>query len=300
MLPPKKILIVDDMRANTRLLAKKLSGEYECLTATSGMEALEVVHAQQPDLILLDILMPGMDGFETCRQLKDDERSRKIPVIFITSLDEDEDEAKGLDLGAVDYIRKPFRMPIVKARIRNHIELKRARDLLEEQAFIDSLTAIPNRRRFDAVLDKEWRRAQRNGAPLSLILLDIDFFKKYNDNYGHQQGDDCLRRVGWSLKESVRRAADFVARYGGEEFAVILPGTDTQGALDASDTIRLRISSLAIPHEHSSVAPHVTVSLGVATSYPERNHGPGEIIDAADQALYRAKEEGRNTVKTAG
>jgi len=288
------------MRANARLLAKQLSGEYECLTAANGTAALEAARAQQPDLILLDVLMPGMDGFETCRHLKDNERTRKIPVIFITSLDDDKDEAKGLDLGAVDYIRKPFRMPIVKARIRNHIELKRARDLLEEQAFIDSLTTIPNRRRFDAVLDKEWRRAQRCGTPLSLILLDIDFFKKYNDNYGHRQGDDCLRRVGWSLKESMRRAADFVARYGGEEFAVILPDIDTQGAVKTSDTIRLNVAALAIPHEYSTVAPHVTVSLGVAVSHPERNHGPGDIIEAADRALYRAKQAGRNTIKIAG
>lgn len=292
-----KILIVDDVNANSRLLAKKMSDEYECYTAMSGEEALERIRMHSPDLVLLDILMPGMDGFEVCRRLKADGRTRDIPVIFITSLNEDEDEAKGLALGAVDYVRKPFRMPIVKARIRNHIELKIARDLLESQAFIDTLTAMPNRRRFEEIMDKEWFRAMRKGHPLSFVLVDIDFFKNYNDNYGHQKGDECLRKVGRVLKESLCRSSDFVARYGGEEFAIILPDTDEQGVQLITGNIRDNLLSLGIPHDYSDVAPLVTLSQGAATIMPEEGLEPEGLIEAADKALYRAKEYGRNRVE---
>ncbi len=297
MTPPKPvILIVDDVKANARLLAKKLSSEYDCLTAMNGEDALNAMASHPPDLILLDVLMPGMDGFEVCRRIKDNDRFRHIPVVFITSLEEDADETRGLALGAADYIRKPFRMPIVKARIKNHIALKHALDLLEEQAFIDGLTSIPNRRRFNEILDKEWYRAMRNNSPLSLILMDIDYFKTYNDNYGHQKGDDCLRQVGSALKGAMKRSADLVARYGGEEFAAILPDTDSQGALSAAGNIKDAFDGLAIPHEYSTAAPHVTVSQGAATFRPERSQSFEIIIRAADTALYKAKAAGRNQV----
>lgn len=295
-----RILIVDDVKANARLLAKRLSDEYECFTASNGEEALTTAFSQRPDLILLDILMPDMDGFEVCRLLKNDDRTRIIPIIFITSLNEDEDEAKGLACGAVDYIRKPFRMPIVKARIKNHIELKMARDILERQAFIDGLTTIPNRRRFDDVLNKEWHRAVRTGSPLSLILMDIDCFKNFNDNYGHQKGDSCLRKIGIALRDTLKRGSDFVARYGGEEFAAILPHTDAQGALAIAHQIKTAVSNLGIPHAYSSAAPHVTISLGAATLLPTKNQNAIDIVRAADDALYQAKNKGRNNVEISG
>lgn len=289
-----RIMIVEDIRANVRFLEKHLSAEYECLTAFDGKEALPVIRAEQPDLVLLDIEMPEMDGFEVCRRLKADEKTMGIPIIFLTSLTEMEDETKGLELGAVDYVTKPFRLPIVKARIRNHIELKRTRDLLEQQAFIDGLTRIPNRRRFDEVLEREWGRAMRNGSILSLILMDIDFFKKYNDNYGHRHGDVCLQKVGAILSKALHRPSDFCARYGGEEFVVVLPGTDTEGAVVMADHIRSELAALNIPHEFSDVAPYVSFSQGVASVMPSMEQSPELLVEAADKALYSAKQSGRN------
>ena len=288
------IMIVDDVKANIRLWEKHLSGEYACRSARSGEEAIETIIDCRPDLVLLDILMPGMDGFEVCRRLKADERTMHTPVIFITSLTEDEDETKGLELGAVDYVTKPFRMPIALARIRNHLELKRMRDLLEKQACIDGLTGIPNRRRFDEVLDREWSRAARNRTTLSLVLMDIDFFKKFNDNYGHKQGDECLRKVGRCLSGALRRGSDFVARYGGEEFAAILPETDSGEALVTAAMIRMCLAGLAIPHEYSEAGPHVSLSQGVASFIPRQEQHSGDIVQAADEALYLAKGNGRN------
>lgn len=293
-----KILIVDDIKTNLRLLEKRLSSEYECLCAQDGEAALEIVKNNSPDLILLDIQMPGIDGFEVCRRLKEDESSMHIPVIFLTSLSEDEDETKGLELGAVDYVTKPLRMPIVKARIKNHLELKKVRDLLEKQAFIDGLTGIPNRRRFDEVLEREWYRGMRSKKPLSLILMDIDFFKKYNDNYGHKQGDICLQLVAQSIAESMKRAGDFVARYGGEEFVVILPETDTQGAILVADIVRESLKRVDIVHGYSDAASHVSLSQGIATFYPTSEISSSELVVAADQALYVAKETGRNRAAT--
>ncbi|MGL1862196.1 MAG: diguanylate cyclase [Pseudodesulfovibrio sp.] len=292
-----KIMIVEDIKANIRLLEKRLSKEYECLSAVNGEDALAVIRRERPDLVLLDIQMPGIDGFEVCRRLKADEATMHIPVVFLTSLSEDEDETKGLELGAVDYITKPFRMPIVKARIRNHLELKKIRDLLEQQAFIDGLTCIPNRRRFDEVLDREWYRAMRAQTPLSLILMDIDFFKKYNDNYGHKQGDTCLQQVAQTLSNSMQRTSDFVARYGGEEFVAILPETDSEGALLIADEIREALTELGIPHEFSDAAPHISLSQGIATFIPNQNQQPSDLIESADKLLYAAKEEGRNQAK---
>ncbi|TIH12397.1 diguanylate cyclase [Marinifilum sp. JC120] len=288
------ILIVDDVKFNARLLEKHLSVDYECICALNGKEALKQVSAKRTDLILLDILMPDMDGFEVCRRLKSDEKTMHIPIIFTTSLTEDEDETKGLKLGAVDYLTKPIRIPIALARIKNHLELKRMRDLLEQQACIDGLTGIPNRRRFDEILDREWARAIRNKTPLSLIMMDIDFFKKYNDNYGHKQGDTCLRKVGRCLAQSLQRGSDFIARYGGEEFAAILPDVDAEEAMSTAAYIRDKLAEQAIPHDFSEAGPLVSLSQGVTTFTPAINQPTGEIIEAADKALYRAKESGRN------
>jgi PleD family two-component response regulator len=217
----QSVLIVDDMVSNIEILSGVLGSEYDVLFATSGKDALDIAHDQTPDLILLDVVMPDMDGYEVCAKLKADEKTRDIPVIFVTAMDQEEDESKGLNAGVIDYITKPVRSSIVKARVRNHLELKRYRDLLKELSTVDGLTGIPNRRRFDEVLESEWRRARRNQTPLSLLLMDIDFFKAYNDHYGHVAGDDCLRQLAKGLAEIVRRPADLVARYGGEEFVLL-------------------------------------------------------------------------------
>lgn len=292
------LLIVDDQPANIHVLAKLLKADYRIITATSAAKALELARRDPgPDLILLDILMPDQDGYTTCRQLKEDEATQTIPVIFVTALDQAQDEAKGLQLGAADYISKPFNPAIVRARVHNQVSLKLKTDLLEKIALQDGLTAIPNRRYFDRKLAQEWNRQSRHGQPISLLMIDIDHFKPYNDHYGHGAGDDCLRRVAQALQQVSTRAADLVARYGGEEFVVLLPATEAAGALDLAEQMCAAIHSLAIPHAYSPVADHITISLGGSTHDPQRPPPATDaetLKQAADQALYQAKELGRD------
>jgi diguanylate cyclase (GGDEF)-like protein len=294
--PKQTVLIVDDTPGNIKLLSAVLGHEQELLFATSSREALEIAWAQAPDLILLDVMMPEMDGYEVCARLKAEPRTRSTPVIFVTAMSGDEDEAKGLEVGAIDYIAKPFSPPIVRARVRNHLELKRYRDFLVNLSATDGLTGIPNRRQFDEFLEREWRRAVRNQTPLSLIMMDIDFFKGYNDHYGHLAGDDCLRQVAQALATGARRPADLVARYGGEEFVCVLPETEAGGALQVAHQLWDKVNGLHLPHARSAVADHITLSLGVATMTPGVNQLPAEIIEWADAQLYVAKHRGRNQV----
>lgn len=291
-----KLLLVDDVRANLLLLAKALGQEYDCRLATDGANALEQAFADPPDLILLDVLMPGLDGYEVCRRLKADPRTVHIPVIFLTNLSDEEDEKVGLEVGAIDYIAKPFRLPIVKARVHNHLELKKRGDLLEELASLDSL-GILNRRGFDERLAAEWNRAKRSGASLALIYLDTDSFKAYNDHYGHPQGDACLRKVVSALIAVLRRASDFLARYGGDEFTAILADTSLVEAINMAEKMRSRVAELAIPHDHSGIAPYVTITLGVASRVPGDDDSGNDLVKDADAALYRAKRAGRNRVE---
>jgi diguanylate cyclase (GGDEF)-like protein len=288
------ILIVDDEPLNIELLGQTLSDSAEIIFATAGKEALRIASDQRPDLILLDVLLPDMDGYEVCRRLKADEKTKSIPIIFVTAMDQEADEARGLEAGAIDYITKPFRPPIVRARVSNHLELKLYRDMLETLSAIDGLTGIANRRRFDETLDREWRRAQRLCAPISLVMLDIDHFKEFNDNYGHVAGDDCLRRLAVAFAESMRRPADLVARFGGEEFACILPDTAAEGATWLAASLRERVDKMAIPHAFSAAADHVTISVGAATMFPAPDQESEELVLFADRALYTAKADGRN------
>lgn len=288
------VLIVDDAPVNIRFLAGILQEEHHIHAATGGEIAIQIALQENPDLILLDITMPQMDGYQTIERLKGDERTQKIPVIFVTSRDSQDDEAYGLDLGAIDYITKPSSPAIIRARVRNHLELKRYRDMLERLSTIDGLTEIPNRRQFDIVFDQEWRRMVRGGTPLTLMLIDVDFFKSYNDHYGHQAGDDCLKTVAKALSGALMRAIDFVARYGGEEFAVILPGLGVEGIPKAAERLCNHVESLAIPHAKSTVAPYVTISIGVATTVPSRDENMELLLKVADERLYAAKQSGRN------
>lgn len=292
------ILIVDDQPANIHALASLLKKDYRILTATHGEKAWDLATRDNPpDLILLDILMPGMDGYELCRRLKNHEATKTIPIIFVTALGEERDEAYGLDLGAVDYITKPFSPAIVRARVRNHIQLKLKTDMLEQVAMQDGLTQIPNRRSFDQRLKEEWGRLSRNGQSLALLMIDIDHFKAYNDHYGHGAGDECLRRVAHALHRVPHRPMDLVARYGGEEFAALLPETDTQGALHVAQRMLSEVQALGIEHAYSEVAPQVTISIGAAVHSPAHpKHSAEHLKHAADQALYRAKAGGRNRV----
>jgi diguanylate cyclase (GGDEF)-like protein len=290
------ILCIDDDRDILKLLEKILAGAgYTVITAIDGKQGLSEAITRKPDLILLDIVMPGMDGYEICKKIKDKEETKNIPIIFITAKKEDEDEAKGLKIGAVDYIRKPFYPPIVKSRVRTQLDLKLKTDMLERLVSIDGLTNIYNRRKFDETLKLEWKRAMRNKSRLSLIMCDIDHFKGYNDHYGHTAGDDCLRRVSQGLKNLLQRPADLLARYGGEEFAVILPETDYKGAVYISTILLKGIEELNISYPDSPIVGHVTISIGVATSIPGKNcDTPLQLIEAADAMLYVAKQNGRN------
>ncbi|MBA3036302.1 MAG: diguanylate cyclase [Desulfobacterium sp.] len=294
----KTILIVDDMPINIQVLARGLNSDYHIKIATDGEKAIEIGMSENPpDLILLDIMMPGMDGYEVCHTLKKNPKTHNIPIIFVTAKGEVEDETKGLELGAADYIIKPFHMPIVKARVNTHIDLKRKSDMLEIMLDMDALTGIANRRHFDKMLGSEWNRAKRSGLPVSLIILDIDYFKKFNDNYGHPAGDVCLKLVAQTLNKCVRRSGEIVARYGGEEFAVILPSVNHNDALKLAEKLRSHIESLKIIHAYSNIADCITISLGAATTVPKDGLEPAELINTADKMLYEAKNHGRNQLK---
>lgn len=290
-----KILVVDDEPANIELMAGLFEETCDVLFATRGEKALEIAAAVAPDLILLDVMLPGMDGFAICRQLKTDLVTKDIPIIFVTALGDTQAETRGLELGAVDYITKPINPAVVKMRVRNQIELKQARDQLACLATTDGLTGLANRRRFDEVLALENTRLSRSGAHLGLILLDIDHFKAFNDVYGHVRGDDCLRLVGRVVASHAQRASDLAARYGGEEFACILPESKSlQGVAEVAESIRQDVMALGILHEESPTAPVVTVSLGVV--WTSVSSSPAELVAAVDRLLYQAKSLGRNRV----
>jgi diguanylate cyclase (GGDEF)-like protein len=291
------VLIVDDAKANINVLAELLRMDFKIRAATSGEKALEIAFSDNPpDLILLDVMMPDIDGYEVCKRLKGMAQTKGIPIIFITGKVSEEDEIYGFNLGAVDYITKPFSAVVVKARVGTHAELKRHRDFLESISYLDGLTSIANRRKFNEYLDLTWSFAERDLLPISMILMDIDHFKQFNDNYGHQEGDACLVQIAQALSEAVVRKTDFVARYGGEEFAYILPNTNIDNATIIAEKLRLSIMALQIPHAYSSAGNIATISLGVATIIPDRNSSSHALIKAADDALYRSKESGRNRV----
>ena len=290
------VLVIDDSPANAHQLFEALGDDYHVLVATRGADGIELAAAQSPDLILLDVVMPELNGYEVCARLKQDPRTQDIPIVFITARDDDEDEAHGLSLGAIDYLAKPLRPAIVRARVKNHIELKRSRDLLQRLTTLDPLTGIDNRRRFDAYLSAEWGRAAREGQVLSLAMIDIDHFKPFNDRYGHAHGDRCLTRVAAALQASVLRPADLVARYGGEEFVCVLPDTDLAGAEQLAERMRAGVQALAIAHGTSSATGYVTISVGIAAVTPQTDDSANSLVEAADQALYEAKRSGRNRV----
>ncbi len=289
-----RLLVVDDQRVNIQALFQAFQADHKVQMATSGEQALAMCRSQPPDLVLLDVVMPGMDGFEVCRRLKADDATKDIPVIFVTGHNEEEAETRGLDVGAVDFISKPINPRIVRARVKTHLTMKRQSDLLRQWVYIDGLTGICNRRYFDEHLKIEWGRAVRLGTPLSVALVDVDLFKRYNDHYGHQAGDECLRRVAAALKVSLRRPTDMAARYGGEEFALLMPDTDADGALHLAGQIRHALSEAHIDHADSSVGPLLTISVGVCTWVPGVVSGADTLLKAADAQLYLAKSLGRD------
>lgn len=289
-----RVLIVDDIPDNIKSLNAILEDDYSISFATYWKKALEIAGRTLPDLILLDILMPDMDGYEICRRLKSDPATRDIPVVFITALDGEAEEEKGLSAGAADYITKPFHPAIVRLRVRNHLMLKLQRDRLAALTMTDGLTEIANRRRLDMHLDAEWRRCARARSPLSVVMVDIDHFKAFNDRYGHAAGDECLKRVAQALEAVPSRPGDLVARSGGEEFVCLLPGTDADGARVIAERLCATVYELEIPHADSNADGRVTVSAGVGTVEPTRDGTSVLLLKQADERLYEAKNAGRN------
>lgn len=291
------LLIVDDQFSNRQLLVEMFKNDYELCTASSGPEAVALCREHLPDLVLLDVVMAEMDGFAVCGQLKNDILTKDIPVIFITVNDDPSTEARCLDAGGVDFIRKPFHIRAVKARVRTHLALKHQSDTLRTMALVDGLTGVANRRHFDVTLKSEWRRCLRAGQPLSLIMADVDFFKNYNDHYGHPAGDVCLQAIATALKAEFIRSHDLVARYGGEEFVCILPDTPLEGAEKKAEALEQAIRALAMPHEKSDAAAVVTISIGVATILPVKGRSADDLLASADAQMYQAKQSGRAQVK---
>nr|WP_315392101.1 diguanylate cyclase [uncultured Duganella sp.] len=419
------ILIVDDAPENLAALRKLMVEQgYQTFVATSGERALKIARRVHPDLILLDIMMPGMDGLETCRQLKSHAATQRIPVIFMSAKTDTDDVVAGFDIGAVDYIAKPLRLAEVRARVRTQLQIrsnsetqeeqaerlrtivnnmaeglliieadgriqftnpacdkylgyqenelagraisdllnpmvaqeyleyfdryaaspemahnhgtreviirhrngssvcmdltltpmylrqplfigllhdithhKQSEDALQRAAMVDPLTQIANRRHFDSFLEKEWQRAMRNGQPLSLVVLDVDHFKLYNDTLGHPAGDACLQRVAAAIASHALRPTDLAARYGGEEFVLLFAETDADKAAAMAEAIRAHIEALRIPHPRSTTSAWLTVSIGVATIHPHQLDSTESLFVAADRAMYVAKEGGRNQVR---
>ena len=297
--PRPHLLIVDDQPLNIRLFHEIFHADHEVFFATSGEDALEFCRNKVPDLILLDVIMPGLNGYEVCRRLKQDERTREIPVIFVTAQSDATEEEDGLAAGAVDFIAKSASANVMRARVGTLLTLKRQSDLLRQMARVDALTGLANRRHFDETLNSEWRRCTRSGTPLSLMLIDLDHFKLFNDHYGHQAGDSCLQQVAACLKAGFARSHDLVARYGGEEFVCVMPETSLEGAEAKAQGLEKAVRALRIPHDKSPVAGGiVTISLGVAVAMPNVGEECATLILCADRSLYMAKDAGRGQVRT--
>lgn len=295
-LPRGRLLVVDDQPTNIWLIYETFQQQYDIFMATNGEDAIKQVKSNQPDLILLDVMMPGIDGYEVCRRLKSDPMTAGIPVIFVTAQRSESDEVRGFEIGAVDFITKPINPVVVKARVTTHMALKRQSDLLRSIAMLDGLTGVANRRKFDETLGYLWFQCQRDKKPMSLIILDVDYFKRYNDTYGHQAGDDCLRSLANVFRRALQRPQDLIARIGGEEFACILPWTDSVGAMAIAERIKNSVHELSLEHKASLMGQIVTVSMGLVTRIPEPDMDSNELIELADQALYRQKANGRDGI----
>jgi diguanylate cyclase (GGDEF)-like protein len=295
---PKRsiLLVVDDESTEFDLLSAALGADYQLEHAQDGAAALNRAAQNPPDLILLDVMMPGIDGYEVCIRLKAMDITSQIPIIFITGANDPAAETRGLEVGGADYITKPFTPAVIRARIHTQLDLLEKQAKLSSLAATDALTGLANRRRFDEVLAYECARHARSGKQLGLILLDVDFFKLFNDNHGHLAGDDCLRQIARALTGVLVRNTDMIARYGGEEFALLMPETDLEGVLFVADKIVATMQRLAIPHGQSSIANYVTVSLGAVSARCFPGARNLELLALVDDQLYAAKAAGRNCV----
>ena len=290
------VLVIDDNITNINTLNTMLKDEYTVYVAKNGLDGIHQAKAIKPSMILLDILMPEMDGFAVLNALREQDETRNIPVMIISSLSDGQNEEKGLKLGAVDYITKPFNPNIIKAKIKNHIELFTYRKYYENYAMFDGLTGIPNRRSYDVFIKKDWGYSVEHKKPISMAILDIDCFKEYNDNYGHLQGDVVLKKVATVLYDCVPNHNGNIARYGGEEFVVTLRDCDKEHALPIMETMRQAVEDIKIEHLHSRAAKVITVSIGGRTIVPGESDDLVQFVESVDQRLYRAKGVGRNVI----
>ena len=289
------IFVVDDMTTTLLLIHDLLKDTYEVKIAKSGTKALEILESPNDiDLILLDIEMPDINGYDVCKRIKNNETIKNIPIIFITGRTSQEDEEYGLNLGAIDYITKPFNKAIVKLRIKNYLDLKIKNDMLEKLSMYDGLTNIRNRRFFDETFEKTFSEIKRDKKSLAVLMIDIDFFKPYNDNYGHGQGDETLRKVAKALEKTIKRASDFVARYGGEEFVILLKDINKDGVEAVANNLLNAVRELKITHEFSKIENYVTISIGASFYNSSSDITKLELLLKADETLYNVKNSGRN------
>lgn len=279
------------------MLARALMDDYKISLTGKGLEAVEIASNEnsRPDLILLDINLPEISGYQVCTLLKENKCTKDIPIIFISARSSEADEARGLELGAVDYIIKPFSLPIVKARVRTQIEIKNHREYFERLSHHDSLTGAANRRRFDELISREWRRACRCEALISLILLDVDDFGMYSDRYGHAEADACLVKVVKAISGATGRASDFLARYQGVVFAILLPQTDAANCLALAQKMHKAVEELQVPHQHAQLGK-VSISIGVSTLRAHRDQSVSALLNQTEVALQKAWEKGRNQI----
>lgn len=293
----RNILVVDDHKMNLQILDQMLS-DYQTKVActTNPLKALELIEKNDYDLIISDIQMPELDGYELCKKVKENEKTQNIPIIFITALDSPEDELKALNLGAADFIRKPFIPGVVNYRAELHMKLHKTIKMYSNLASVDDLTNVPNRREYNSRIEVEFNRAKRTKKPLTLIMIDIDYFKLYNDTYGHGLGDKCLQKVASTINEIQKRSTDLFARYGGEEFAMILPETNIEYGYKMASKIKDAVIDKKIPHKASKVSDIVTLSIGVASLIPEQNENFSILEKMSDKQLYKSKENGRNQI----
>lgn len=292
------ILIVDDMSTNLMMLSDILKDDYKIKISKTGEKAIELCKNLDIDLVLLDIEMPLMNGYEVCKNLKNYEKTKNIPIIFVSAKNSEEDEEYGLNLGAIDYISKPFSKVIIKARVKNQIKLKQKTELLEKLSNYDGLTNIKNRRYFDDRLTQVYKDSKIKNTNLALMMIDIDFFKPYNDNYGHGKGDEALKIVAKTLENSILntldRPNDLVARYGGEEFVVLLSNIDLKELEEISNRLVKAIRDANIEHKFSKVASYLTISLGAVLYKSSNDLSIASIMKSADEALYEVKQKSRD------
>ncbi|MCT7590341.1 GGDEF domain-containing response regulator [Aliarcobacter butzleri] len=289
------ILIVDDMTTNLLLLSDLLKDDCNIKISKSGTKALEILNAPNDiDLVLLDIEMPDINGYEVCKELKNNNKTKNLPIVFITAKNSEEDEEFALNLGAIDYITKPFSKAILRLRLKNHLELKLKTDLLEQLSMYDGLTNIRNRRFFDEAFEKTFLEVKREKISLAVLMIDIDFFKPYNDNYGHGKGDEALKKVAFALQSTIKRPTDLVARYGGEEFVILLKDIDKPGLETIAKNLLEAVRDLKITHDFSKVANFITVSIGISYYNTNKDITKIELLIKADETLYKVKNSGRN------